>query len=509
MAVVFALAAAQVLGFGTVLAAPDIQPRTIERIIFPGDSVDITKYVTTPELPPIVDVCLLEDETGSFFDDIANLQGGTTASDIYDAIVAASPGAQFAVAGFRDYPVAPYGSAGDWVYHRLSGMSALEANWLAGIAGLTAAGGNDTPEAQYDAIVAAAGPGTFTDPTLGVQPDCGWRDASSGAQRVLVVVTDAAFHTPDGTHVNSSASTITALTAQDIIVVGLKAPGAGTELDTLASATGGATQALSSSGADIATAILAGLAAVEVEVSMESTCEPPISTTFSPNPQTVTSGDTATFTETISVAADAPGGTYVCRDVARVNGELLTDEAGQVISEVKTIKVPEGFLTGGGQINNGHGKNPDQISFGGNVGFLADFSLVGHWNVVFQNVAGTSLDGAHFNGDEPVYLQFDLICGPAPNPPPANANFAHFIFEGSLDGTDGYTLHVFASDYGEPGINSDAIRLELFSPSDVLVYNTPTDFADNDNQTGCLATDNNRHQLDAGNLQIHSGLKEG
>ena len=65
--------------------------------------------MTTPAIPPVVDICLLEDETGSFWDDISNLQGGTTASDIYDNIIAESPGAQFAVAGFRDYPVSPYG----------------------------------------------------------------------------------------------------------------------------------------------------------------------------------------------------------------------------------------------------------------------------------------------------------------------------------------------------------------------------------------------------------------
>ncbi len=490
-----------------VCATTDIQPRSVEEIIFPGGSVDIEKKVTTPALPPIVDICLLEDETGSFNDDIANLQGGTTASDLYDAIVAASPDAQFAVAGFRDYPESPYGNTGDWVYRLLSPMNDAKAAWLAGIGALTAGGGADLPEAQYDAIVAATGPGTFADPTLDTQGNCGWRDPSGGAQRVLVVATDATFHTPDGTHVNDAASTITALTAQNIIVVGLKAPGAGAELDGLAAATGGSTQALSSDGANIAAGILAGLAAVEVEVSMESTCEPPISTSFSPNPQTVTSGDTATFTETISVAADAPGGTYTCRDVARINGELLRDAEGHVISEVKTIKVPEGFLTGGGQIVDGSGKNADRVSFGGNVGFLADFTLVGNWNVNLQNVAGTANDGGHFKGKDPTYLQFAVICGPSSNPPPANANFAHFIFDGSYNGVDGYTLHVWATDHGEPG-SFDSIRMTLHDPANTVVYTTVTDFPDNDTLMGCDPASSNAHQLDAGNLQIHSGTKD-
>jgi len=64
--------------------------------------------VTTPELPPVADICLLQDETGSFSDDLPNIV--TAAPGIYDAIVAASPGAQFAVAGFRDYPVSHTGA---------------------------------------------------------------------------------------------------------------------------------------------------------------------------------------------------------------------------------------------------------------------------------------------------------------------------------------------------------------------------------------------------------------
>jgi hypothetical protein len=494
------LSAAAVLG-------SDIQPRTVEEIIFPGGSVGIQKTVTTPALPPVVDICLLQDETGSFFDDIINLQ--TAAPGIYDAIVAASPDAQFAVAGFRDYPVNPYGDPGDWVYRLLSSMNATKPAWLAGVGVLSAGGGNDTPEAQYDAIVAAAGPGPFTDPTLGAQADCGWRAASTGAQRVLVVATDAPFHTPDGTHINSQATTIAALGAQGIIVIGLKAPGAGGELDALAAATGGSVQALSSSGSNIAAAILAGLAKVQVNVTMESTCAPPITTTFAPASLTVVSGSDAVFTETIAVAADAPGGTYICRDVARINGELLKDGAGQVISEVKTIKVPEGFLTGGGQIDKGKGKSALKISFGGNAGFLADFSLVGHWTTVFHNVAGTAYDGAHFNGKTPLALQFAKICGPGPNPPPANANAADFTFEGTLNGAPGWKLEVRLTDYGEPGRGADAIRMKLHEPGGAVVYDSLAsgDFPDNDLQSPCLQSDNLGQTLSGGNLQIHSGLK--
>ena len=264
-----------------------------------GESVNIDKTVGTPEIPPLVDVCLLEDETGSFWDDIAHLQGGTTASDIYNAVKAESTGAQFAVAGFRDYPMPPYGWPGDWVYSLHSGMSPIKANWLAGIAALTAGGGNDTPEAQYDAIVAAA---------IG-DDNCGWRDPVSnpGVQRVLIVATDAPFHLPGAgkPHTNTQASTLAALDAQNIIVVGLKAPGAGGELDALATATGGSVQDLSSNGENIAQAILDGLEEVTTDVWAEFDCDEGLSVSLDPEVRSDVPGNTTVaFTETISVADD-------------------------------------------------------------------------------------------------------------------------------------------------------------------------------------------------------------
>jgi hypothetical protein len=327
-----------------VLAEPGLDPASVEATIAPGDSLDVEKTVHTPTIPPIVDVCLLEDLTGSFLDDIGNLQTPGTAEAIFDAVTAASPDAQFAVAGFQDYPVDPYGIAGDFVYQRFSAMSASEANWVAGINGLSIPSpfsGGDIPEAQFDAIVAAAGPGTFNDPTVGEQPDCGWRTGGDET-RVLVVATDAEFHTPDGTHQNDSASTISALMAQEIRVIGLEAPGAGSELDALAAATGGSVQPLSSDGANIGAAIIAGLQNLDIEVGMATDCTDPITVEFDPASQTVTSGDDAIFTETISVALDAPQGTTIeCDDWATINGMPMTDANGEVILEHKIIHIPD------------------------------------------------------------------------------------------------------------------------------------------------------------------------
>jgi len=332
--------------FGAGLAAAQVAPPVVEETIPPGESITVDKLVTTPEIPLLVDICLLEDETGSFFDDIGNLQGGTTASDIFDTVVLTSPGAQFAVAGFRDYPSSGFGDPGDWVYRLRSGMSAAKADWLAGIAALTAGGGADIPEAQHDAIVAAAGPGVFNDPSEGPQNDCGWRDplATPGIQRVLVVATDASFHTPDGTHVNSEASTIAALTAQNIIVIGLKAPGAGGELDALAAATGGSVQPLSSDGANIGQAILDGLAEVTTDVWWETTlCDPELLVSLTPVVhEDVPGGTTVNFTETIEVPAGTTPGTYGCT-VTFIANEF-PDEGAPIGTQDITITVPDVIL---------------------------------------------------------------------------------------------------------------------------------------------------------------------
>jgi hypothetical protein len=335
-----------VAGPGAALADPGLDPSSVEATIAPGDSFDVAKTVHTPAIPPIVDVCLLEDETGSFLDDIGNLQTPPTAHDIYAAVTAASPGANFAVAGFQDYPEGGGGIPGDHVYVVRSSMSPSETDWLAGIAALnipSPLSGGDFPEAQYDAIVAATGPGTFNDPTVGEQNDCGWRD-DPNVTHVLVVATDATFHVPAdaAVYVNDETSTIAALTARSVRVIGLKAPTAGTELDALAAATGGSTQPLSSDGANIGAAIIAGLGNLKIDVGMASNCSDPISVSFDPTDQTVTSGDNALFKETITVAADAAQGqTFECDDWATINGEPMTDANGEVILEHKTIHVPD------------------------------------------------------------------------------------------------------------------------------------------------------------------------
>ena len=87
-------------------------------------------------------------------------------------------------------------------------------------------------------------------------------------------------------------------------------------------------------------AILAGLNSLPVMVAMTSDCSGAITTTFTPASQTVTSGNPAVFTETIHTSASAvQGQTYTCRDWALLNGNPMTDTAGNLVVETKTIHV--------------------------------------------------------------------------------------------------------------------------------------------------------------------------
>jgi hypothetical protein len=279
---------------------------------------------------------------------------------------------------------------------------------------------------------------------------------------------------------------LAALDSEDIVLIGLKAPGSGGELDALAGPTGGSVQPLSSDGSNIADAILAGLEDIDIEVAMESNCETPISTSFAPPSQVVTSGDDAIFTETITVAADAPGGTYTCSDWALIDGAPMVDDAGDIIYETKTVKVPEGFLTGGGQI--GKGSRGDNT--GGNVGYLADFSIVGQWQfrdgANKRNMHTLSIDTLQFSND----------AGPDPDPPAANANVANFsgtarVKDGAQAAWDhNCTFAAEAHDHSEPNV-ADEFGITITCP-DIAggpwVYTVKS--------------------LDTGNLQIHSGLKD-
>jgi hypothetical protein len=348
-----------------------LTPANVDEEVEAGDSVQVRKTVHTPTLPPKLDICLIVDLSGSYNNDLPNIKA--LAPGIFDAVKANVSDVQFGLASFVDYPFKPWGSPGtpifngtdfvelgiDYAYRLDQDLTPTKATWLAAVNAMATRSGVDLPESQYEALFqAATGAGRDvgdTGPSLGdIAPgqQCSFRP---DATKVIILTTDASFHTQGDSNCNSNATTgcpfpypgptaaatTTALQNEGIKVIGLKAPGASGELDVLAAATGGSVQTTSSTSDDIADAILAGLAAIDIEVSMESNCATPISTTFTPPSVTVTSGEDAFFIETISAAGDAAPGTYACGDWALIDGAPMTDGSGALIVERKAIRVPD------------------------------------------------------------------------------------------------------------------------------------------------------------------------
>jgi len=483
-----------VIPLASAADGPGLTPDTVEVIVFPGESAAIDKTVHTPEIPPKLDVCVVIDLSGSYNDDLPNIKA--VAPQVWDDIVAAGVSdLQMGLATFIDFPHDPWGGDGDYAYRLDEQLTPTKAIWVAAIDAMVTNWGGDEPESQYEAFYQlATGAGlTIGIPEVPGSIERGQQcDFRPDATKVAIMTTDASFHNagdagslPGGYPGHSAVDTTAALVAADIVVIGLKAPGAGGELDALAAATGGSTLDTSGDSSDIAEAILKALEAIEVDVTMESDCEWPITTTFEPATITVPSGEDAVFVETISVAPDAPGDTYTCVDWAVIDGEPMLDATDALILETKTIHVPEGFLTGGGQV----GGAKDKISFGGNVGFLADFSIVGQWQ--FQDHAKSSRLIMHSLTIDT--LKFWDDGGIPADPPSANANVAEFsgtarVKDGKAKWVDTCVFNVVAHDHGEPNV-ADMYGIHIECGADVYDYFPIAD-------------------LDKGNLQIHSGVKD-
>ncbi len=318
----------------TITVPPSVSPATIETELYPGDCIDVVKSVWVPSLPsdltPPVDVFLLEDETGSFGDDIANLRA--LAPDIFDAVRELVPDSRFGVGGFRDFPFEPWGNSWDpdWAYRLLQDFSYDRDDFVAAVNSLTAGGGNDGPESQYEALYQVAtgegvdlnGDGDYTDDgevAPGLNPSF-----RADAVKVVILATDADFHNCGdwGWEFDYPGpcrdEVVQALNDAGIIVVGIE-PYDIAQLHDVAEATGGVVESVSSSGAEIAEAILSALSTVvgydevvpQVVWDPPLTGDAPIEVSFSPEKhERVGAGTWIDFTESICVPEGTAPGVY-------------------------------------------------------------------------------------------------------------------------------------------------------------------------------------------------------
>jgi uncharacterized repeat protein (TIGR01451 family) len=300
-AVAAAAAVSLAVAVGAAFGA-GVDPSSYSATLASGSSVTIPKTVHTPAIPPKVDVMFLADTTGSMGPAIANVQAN--ASSILAQVRAAQPDSDFGAAEYKDFNC-------DAVPFKVDqAITSNTADAVNGINAWSAGGGCDTPEAQVNALYQLA---------------TGAAGFRSGSTRVIAWFGDASGHDPSNGH--SLADAISALTAAHVIVIAVPVnSGFGDGLDS----TGQATAAANATGGQVlpaaspnqvASAILSGLSNLPVTVTPTPSCDSGLSATYDAASKTVTSGQDATFDETLTVAPNAPdGGTLHCTVDFLLNG---------------------------------------------------------------------------------------------------------------------------------------------------------------------------------------------
>lgn len=182
------------------------------------------------------DIFFSVDTTGSFGEEIAAIQA-TIENTIIPGVAAVIPNAAFGVGRFEDFPLAPFGLAGDRAFALLQPVTTTTADVVAGLAALgPASGGLDTPEAGFEALFQwATGVGfpAFDYPAFS-PPGRGGAGFRPDSLPIIIQITDAVSHAatdyPFATHGQAEATQ--ALTALGARVIGVDSlENQGTALD--------------------------------------------------------------------------------------------------------------------------------------------------------------------------------------------------------------------------------------------------------------------------------------
>jgi hypothetical protein len=165
---------AALLGAWLSAASATLSPPSATLTVAAGASATESKTVDVPAAPPIADIEIAIDTTGSMGPSIAQAKADATA--LVTAVQAAVPGAQFAIVEFKDQ--------GDTPEYRVAQAVTGDATAVqAAVNGLSALGGNDLPEA-YNLVFRNSH-------TPAVGGDLGWR---AGSRKFVVVIGDAEPH---------------------------------------------------------------------------------------------------------------------------------------------------------------------------------------------------------------------------------------------------------------------------------------------------------------------------
>jgi von Willebrand factor type A domain/HYR domain len=303
-------------------AAPGVTPASVSLAANPGATLTVPKAVETPVVPPNPDIVFLVDTTTSMGPAIGNVQANL--QTVLSTVLAAQPTAQFAVADYKDTA-----DSGGFFFVR-QGLTASTAAVQTAINNLSlSGGGTDAPEDWINALF---------------QVSTGAISFRSNGTPIVVLVGDSSSHNPSNGILLTTA--ITALQAAGIKVVAIDVGPTPNQVSDGLNFFGQAAAVAAGTGGvllfapdpnTVAGQILAGLQNLPVTVTHAvGPCSPSLTVTVAPASQTVTSGQTASFTETILVAANAPQGqTVTCTVTFLLNGQ----SGGPAFVETISIKV--------------------------------------------------------------------------------------------------------------------------------------------------------------------------
>lgn len=167
-----------------------VTPSVVDVILYPDDPASFGVEVEVGR-PTALDMYLLSDMTGSFYDDLPNARAAVPG--LAAELRAISSDLQLGAGTFADKPIYPFGGwyyhapsnswyrYNDYVYQNRQSLTSDEAAFQAAVNGMNTVYGGDLPESQLEALLHVA---------LGAQ-DLGFR---SNAFKTVIVQTDAVFH---------------------------------------------------------------------------------------------------------------------------------------------------------------------------------------------------------------------------------------------------------------------------------------------------------------------------
>ncbi|MGW7291426.1 HYR domain-containing protein [Streptomyces xiamenensis] len=282
-------------------------PGGVTREADPGETIEADKEIRTPVVPPRPEVVLLVDGTGSMAQTIEGLK--TNINAVTARVREEQPDSRFAVTMFGDV------MDGDLVFSVQQGLTHDLGAVERGVNELSAELGFTSPGVAEDWINGLWQIATGAD---------GATEFREGASPIVVLIGDASSHNPSVGHSLQDTITLLRNTGVKVVAVdvltengdGLNSDreGYGEETEegqatAVVEATGGAL--IEGSDPDeVSDAIVEGLSNLPTTVSHQLLrCDAGLTVTLTPDARDVTSGASAAFAETITVAEDAPQGT--------------------------------------------------------------------------------------------------------------------------------------------------------------------------------------------------------